>query len=226
MPGAVLIELALTTAATAKPYRLLVNGTDILTGPSGRGVPVESLSIVDAGWNTPGTLSFLYEDPILAYAMPAGALVQFVDTSKVIPAWSGFLTQRTRVPAFGDQGIAVQCSAIDGSVLLDRNLVDRSITYPAGLSDQAIFQGLIGEFGIGMNAASPYIQMTNPSMPLMTFGDQTLRSAVEQLCAAAQDSMTVGTERHYYVDPGFYPHYFAVESNTAPYQVTDNWNGV
>jgi hypothetical protein len=225
MPGSALILTSLTTPAS-KPFRLWAGGSDILKGSSGQGVPIDSISIVDAGWNTPGTMTFTYEDPAKAYALPAGCVMSFWDYTKNAAIWGGFLTNRTRIPDFGQQGISVQCSAIDWSAQLDWNLIDRTITYPAGLTDAAIFQGLLGEFGKGLNPASPFITVTNSSMPTMTFGDQTLRSGLEQVCAAAQDTVGLGTERRYYVDVNQLTHYYALETFTAPYRVTDSWNGL
>jgi hypothetical protein len=69
----------------------------------------------------------------------------------------------------------------------------------------------------------PYVQATNVAMPAMTFGSQSIRSAIEQVGLAANGDAQ--GERHYYLDAYRNLHYLLTEANPAPKNINTTPSG-
>jgi hypothetical protein len=214
------LALALGTGLVGtgvKPYRLFVNGEDILTGTGG--VPLDTLEWSHSGTSGPADLSAEHWDPPRAFTIAGHAEVRLWDQALDEDLFGGYLTGREFNPAFATGRVA-KLRAIDYSIELDRNLVTK-ISYPAGLSDRAIVQGLLGNFlrGTLVNSAA-YIAETNTSMPAMEFEMQSLRAALEQVATLANGD-GLG-QRFVWVDPKYRAvRYARVRPSAAPYTITD-----
>lgn len=219
MPNVAILATALTTHA-AHGFSLFVAGEDVIApvGSANKGVPLDSIRITEGGDNSAGSLSFLFEDPAKAYSLPASAEVVLWDAAQNIPLFGGFIVSRSLVPAFGQQGRSVQVTCTDYSPLLDKTLVP-VFAVPAGLSDQAILQSLISNFGGRLSGLSDTIALTNASMPGLSFIGLTMRQAIETVADAA------GTNRVYWVDSLKRLNYTNASALTAPFLVKDNPSG-
>lgn len=218
MPLHVAIAALLTTPATV-PYRLFVNNVDVLKRSDGSGVALGSVQIEYAGSGDPAALRFSHDDPAKAFTIPGHAEVRLWNQATDADEFGGYLMGRTSKPGFGQQGRETALVATDRSIILDQNLVT-AIAYPAGLSDRAIIQGLLGNFCVGnLTSSAANIDLTNSAMPAMRFEMQTLRSALDQVAvAAAGDGLG---ERTLYVTAAGVVRYFRTSSASAPYVVTD-----
>jgi hypothetical protein len=191
----------------------------VTKGPNGAGVPAQTLQIGSGIDAAVGTFQAQLEDPTLAYLLAARSRVQVIDDTASPPAqFDGWLTARTAVPAFGQQGQATALQAAGSASMLDASIITPAISYPAGMSDQAIIQSLVSTYLVGQLNVSTYVQATNVGMPAMAFGSQTLRSAIEQVALMANGDAQ--GERHYYVDPSGFLHYFLTETNPAPKNIS------
>ena len=226
MPG--IFDPTKAWSTKAHPYSLQVNGTDVIrrTGTLGQrvGVPLESIRVTEVGANGAGTLSFLYEDPVRAFALPARASVRFLDhtvTAAGTTVFGGLAQTRRIVPAFGQQGLAYTVDCVDYNRLLDVTVVPK-LKYKAGYSDKALLQGVVAHSSrhAFLLTHTSFITQTKASMEAMDFSGMTLRAAIEAIQAAA------GTSSQYYVDVNGYLHYYtgATEAamGAAPYTFTDN----
>ena len=157
---------------TSEPFRLFVNDEDILGNAPSGGVPLESLEWEYAGSNSPATMSFEHWDPPRAFSISGRARVRFWSLADD-DLFQGNLVGRESDPAFAT-GRTVGMRATDASVAaLDRNIVTRC-SFPAGLTDKDIIQGLCGQFARGSDftwldaeGATEYIGITNVAMPAM-----------------------------------------------------------
>jgi hypothetical protein len=211
---------------TSAPFRLFVNDEDILTpqpGGSG-GVPLESISWEFSGGGSPATMAFEHWDPPRAFNIGGHAKVRFWSLADETQ-FTGNLIARVSRPAFGT-GRIVEMRAVDLSLDLDRTVVERC-SFPAGLSDQAIIQGLCGQFLMGSDitysdsdGSSTFIEAYNISMPAMTFEMQTLRSALEQVAITANASE--GVTLTLYVDEvGRLNYHSQLTGPAAPYVIVE-----
>lgn len=227
MPGLAVVATQLTTPDT-KPYRLFVENDDVLTGAGGFGVPIESLQWEHSGGNSPAVLSADFVDQLRAITIQGHADVRLWDNTAGTDLFSGLLMARA-ANVIAPSGRVTQMRAQDASLELDRNIVT-GCSFPAGLSDRDIIQGLCGQFlkgTLSFNATdgvTTFIASTNAAMDAMTFEMQTLRSAIEQVAIAANED-GLG-ERFLYVDAQRRIRYRkAPTALTAPYAITDGVPG-
>jgi hypothetical protein len=219
MPNAAIVATTVTTP-DSKPFRLFIAGEDVMKGTQQDGVPLNSIEFESAGANSPARLSFDHEDPAKIRTIGGHAEVRYWDQAAGEDIFGGYLLGRTSSPAFGQQGRLTQLIATDWSLELDRNLVT-GISYPAGLSDQALVQGICGNFLVGtLSYSSATVALTNAAMPAMTFEPQSVRAALEQIAAAANGDGQ--GERSLWVDAKRRINYRLAISDTAPYLITDN----
>ena len=216
MANLAVIATTVTTPATIA-YRLFW-GTDDVIGSGATGLDVETFSITESGGGESGSMRFRHQNTALGFALPGGAEIrlwqQATDTDLFRGRVEGRLLTQT-LPS----GASVDVRCIDTSAILDRSLVT-GIAFPGGLSDQAIVQGLVGNFAGEPLYAQAFVLSTNTSMPAMTFGSQSLRAAIEQVAAAAcGDGQGL---RGFYVDVNRQVHYFLGDEGTAaPYVIHD-----
>jgi hypothetical protein len=221
-----LAALLANADSTSDPFRLFVNDEDILTPQSGGsgGVPLESLEWEYSGGSSPAAMSFDHWDPPRAFSIAGHARVRFWSLADDTQ-FTGNLIARVSQPAFAT-GRIVQMRAVDLSLDLDRNVVERC-SFPAGLSDQAIIQGLCGQFLVGSEVsflgnvgATSYIDLIESTMPAMTFEMQSLRSALEQVAITAN----ADENRPYtiYVDEvGRLNYHATLTGPAAPYAIVE-----
>jgi hypothetical protein len=119
--GAVLA--AALTDHSAHPFSLLLNGEDIIKGISGKGVPIESVSISERGPNGIDSMEFRLDDPGKVYALAGGEEIVLWDNVTADPLFGGYLETYDEVAGFGQQGRYWDCRALGYSATLDRILV-------------------------------------------------------------------------------------------------------
>jgi hypothetical protein len=216
MPHVAILGTALTTHA-AHPFSLFIAGTDVIApvGSTNKGVPIESITITEAGVNVAGEMSFTFEDAARAYSFGTMAEVVLWDEGQGIPLFGGFVVRRQKVPALGNQGTAVRFTCTGYDPLLDQRVVP-AFAVGAGWSDQAIIQALVGQFGGPIRALGSTISNTNASMPPLAFTNVTLRQAIEQVADAA------GVGRVMWIDSLRRLWYTNASALVAPFGVSDN----
>jgi hypothetical protein len=209
---AAVIATTVTTPETT-PFRLFVAGEDIYAG-------LQSLEWEHAGSNGAAALRANHYDATEAFSLPGHGEVRYWDQANDVDLFGGYLMGRTASPIPSvTTGRMTQLVATDYSIELDRNLVT-GISYPAGLSDQAIIQGLCGNFLKGtVSFFAATVAETNTSMPAMVFDMQSLRSALEQVATAANGD-GLG-ERQVWVDASRRLRYRRTSATSAPYTITD-----
>jgi hypothetical protein len=209
-----------------RPYRLIVGGDDILNGTTAGpgGVPFDSIEWEYTSDAQPAQMRFDHWDLNRAFTMPGHAEVRLWDEVNDLDLFWGYLIARETRP-IAPSGRVVSMRAIDASMLLDRNVVTRR-KFEAGKTDQHIIMTLISQYYIGpaLTVSGTYIRETNTNMPEMKFELTTLRSAIDQVCKAA-DSDGLG-ERFLYVDPQKRVQYWrAPFTDPAPFDITDGVPG-
>lgn len=219
MPSASAIGAALTDHG-AHPFSLWIAGEDVITpvGSAQKGVSVDSIKVTEAGANTPGSMSFVMDDIAHAYSFPKAAEVIFWDHAQNLPIFGGFISARRKVPAFGDQGLAVQFDATGYDPLLDRQWIT-AFSYAAGYSDQALLLALVAQFGGKVNADSSSVASTNASMPAISLVGMTLRQGIESIADNA------GAGRVYWIDSLKRLQYTSASALTAPYAIVETVGG-
>lgn len=211
---------------TSKPFRLWINDVDILGNPASGGVPLGSISWEYAGSNSPAAMTFDLWDPPRAFSLPGGSRVRFWSLADG-DTFQGNLLGRTSDPAFA-QGRIVKMRAADSSIsALDRNVVE-PCSFPAGLSDVAIIQGLCGQWARGnhftwldADATGTLMSITViGAMPAMTFEAMSLREAIDLVAIAANSDESL--QRYAYIDEKRRLRYgVQFDGGAAPYVIVE-----
>jgi hypothetical protein len=121
VPNAAVVAAALTTPA-AHPWSLQLAGLDVLKEPGGAGgfgVPVESVSITEAGPGGVSSIEFTIDDPAREVSIPDGAEIQYWNLTAGVPVFRGFVDSHTATPAFGDQGRRYAVQGVGVEIWLD-----------------------------------------------------------------------------------------------------------
>lgn len=215
MPELGVLATQIQTVAS-RPFSLYVNSEDVIApiGSLNRGVPLDSISITEAGANSPGSMTFRIDDPVKGFSLAPAADVVLWDRVQNVPLFGGYLLTRSLQPDFGQQGRSMDCVCTDYSPLLDLRLVP-SFATPAGISDQAAIAALVGNFGGELIASSATVSIVDSSLPALSFIGLTLRQAIEKVAAAADPNAV------YWLDSLKRLWYTNASSLTAPYVLSD-----
>lgn len=129
----------LATALTDRARRskgLYLGGVDVASerGAVGNrvGVPIESVSVTEAGPGGVSSMTFSVDDPGLGVGIARGMDVRFHDHVTDAPDFLGFVQGYTVAPAFGDQGRHIDVQAIGIEAVLDWAMTTSDLTFPGG----------------------------------------------------------------------------------------------
>lgn len=206
------LKSELMVQTPARPYMLLIGGTDVIARPGGPdiGVPVESIVVREEGPGGVSSLTFECHDPTVVLGLSDGLEVAYwkgsnlrfrgrLDGSGLRPDFGigrGYTISATGVESWLDWlrlpgaytasvgGLNLQNAIVE---VAQRNpgplkIVTGSISY--GSFDQPI--GQLDQAGYGI----PFLN--NPATPTIASGT-TLRAAIEQLAAASVYPGTAGS---------------------------------
>lgn len=216
MPNAAILGTALSTQLT-KAYSFFIDGNDVMApvGSDNKGIAADSIRITEGGYNSAGSMEFIFDDPAKAYSFPTAAETIFFDWVQGFPLFGGFLDGRVLQPGFGQIGRSVSMTCTDYSPLLDLHLVP-AFSLKSGVSDRDAIQALVGYFGGPIGALSDTVASTNSNMPALSFIGLTLRQAIEKVANAA------GANRVYWLDSLKKLNYTSASSLVAPYVIKEN----
>ena len=185
------------TGTAAHPYGLYIGSVDVIAPAGLKGaVPLESIRTTDNGHNGPSTMEFLHEDPTKAFALPAGAEVQFKDFRTNETIFGGYLVSREIEPFPGQQGRVVRCRCTDYSVHLDRRVLGPSWSSGSVINAQTILESVLPYMGVPLTLS---LTGTSGSVGTQIFAGIPARSIIEQILT--QLSGIWGYEFIYFVSP-------------------------
>jgi hypothetical protein len=171
----------------------------------------------DAGSSAQGTFSGNLIGNLATFPTVADeARIEVYDHTVGDIVFRGFIkSRRPELIPGGPQGpfATVAITAEYHHSILD-NYIPSEIR-PAGESDKARIGYLWGLYATGVLAADlTYVTQVDSNMPAQAFIGLSLRQALDLIAAQATGDLS------WYLDPAGRLHYFATESNAAPYAIT------
>lgn len=196
---------------SSQAIKIKIDGTDRTTP-----IPHWSIQITGVITKQIDTCSFTVKD---ASAMGIAELDEVIisNVAEDTRYFAGYITVPTKVVRGVEFDLACVCQ--DYTYLLDKVIVNWQFI---GMTDAAIITDLFSTY-LSSIEATTYVEalLTAAQIPEITFNRVTLKQALEMLA-----EMSGGD---WYVDYGpgpgsqkAYLHYFAVETNVAPYDISDS----
>jgi hypothetical protein len=149
-----------TTQAASRPRAIYVAGVDV-----GLSVDPSSIDVTEAGPGGVSSMSFVIDDPGIAYVIADGMDISFMDQVNGLPIFSGWVQAWSYLPDFGNQGRRIAVTAQGVEALLD----------------WLYFPGTISVTAFGQKSweliASVYAQCVGPTNQLRVFTDTSLANS-------------------------------------------------
>lgn len=137
------------TGSPAVTKLLTIDGLSVLKQPStasGYGVAVESIELTEMAPGQVSSLQFTLTDPNGALTFQAGAVVRYVDVTRDLPLFTGFI-ESTDIRALGiGRELVISCVGLE--ILLDWMQVD-AFTISATAADAAVQDVVSHAIGVG-----------------------------------------------------------------------------
>lgn len=199
--GAVLA--AALTDHSSRAFGLYVSGVDMIRQPgvqgNGYGVPIGTVTVDERAPGQVSSMSFVISDPLNVTSVLEGADVRFVNLTKDVIEFAGWVDTASIAPVATGRQITVQCVGIES--VLDWMLVP-SLTIPAltllpdaaqMIASAAVAIGVPLQWAQG-SSYDATIQVSSgiPILRALTITNQTLRQALDSLSAAALDNYPGG----------------------------------
>jgi len=196
----------------AGAWHILFDGTDDTARDD-----LTTLRVTDSGPGAASRLSVQHFDPTRAFTIPARAYTEVVDATGTL-IWTGRVISRSFAP-ISPAGFTIDVEASDLQPDADATYIGSDAT-PAGWDDRAVVQYLVSRYAYtGLRAPDLLVNVTNTSMPALTFTVATLAKALTQVADAA------GANRTWWVDYLSRINYGYTSAFVAPYAISDTPDG-
>lgn len=226
--GAVLA--AALTDHSARAFGLYVGGVDMIRQPgvqgNGYGVPIGTVTIDERAPGQVSSMSFVISDPLSVTSVLEGADVRFVNLTKDVIEFAGWVDTASIAAVGPGRRITVQCVGIES--VLDWMIVP-SVTIPSNtllpdaaqmIASAAVPIGVPLQWAQGSTYDATIQVSSGISVNALTITNQTLRQALDTLSAAGLSAYPGGFS--IFATVTFYGGlwYDGPSSNIAPYPFT------
>ena len=209
MPNTAMLGASLTDHSV-RTYSLTQGGLDVLKQPGGlAGVPIETISVTEAGPGGVSTMAYTVEDPLGVIPLPLdGSEVLFYDIASDHPEFRGFIqgvSIEPRPP--GGRYIRVECQGVEA--ILDWKLASGNFSTSQSAGDAwqslAAYSGLRDFIAAGGSEGTQAAPISGIAAGLaisvaLSISERTLRDALSMVwtaVAASSGSIFVTVDFYY-----------------------------